>query len=354
MKKAVSPGNFYRKSNNFDIYDDIESILLKECNIHIKPRITIAIPTYNRTEFLVETLNSALNQEGCTEEYEVLVLDNNSLRHCATEEYVIGLNHPYISYYKNSGNIGMVGNWNRLFKLALGEYVVLLHDDDLISENYLKVISTYLNAKRSIGLIQPKKLYFKNVDELNSKILLRNLVIDENRALKQIFDVDNFNTFYLGAPTGCLLNKQAVLEFGGFNNDFYPAHDFQFVNLFSCYYNTFELDHNLVYYRFSVNESLRIETIRSFIINDYWLRIALFRKYSIPFIIYEPFLSCVIEKHIEFWKSLNKEFEFDQKYLFPHYSNIRIGVAKNLVKYYFKIQRFFMILKKRFSLSISD
>ena len=37
-------------------------------------------------------------------------------------------------------NIGMIGNWNRLYTLARGEWVVMLHDDDLLYNDYLSIL----------------------------------------------------------------------------------------------------------------------------------------------------------------------------------------------------------------------
>ena len=96
------------------------------------PLVSIVIPTYKRVSTLRETLDSAIRQTG-NHNYEILVVDNNPERGDETEllmaEYVSVKN---LLYFKNTANIGMAGNWSRCSELAHGEWVVLIHDDDLL------------------------------------------------------------------------------------------------------------------------------------------------------------------------------------------------------------------------------
>ena len=55
------------------------------------------------------------------------------------------VNTGKLRYYKNVQNIGLFGNWNRCFQLACGKWVVLLHDDDLIFDDFLLKTVYYLN-----------------------------------------------------------------------------------------------------------------------------------------------------------------------------------------------------------------
>ena len=105
------------------------------------PEITIAIPTYKRPNLLLEAISSAINQETSVK-YDIIVVDNNPGRGDETEQLMEKFRDSLlVSYYKNSSNLGMVGNWNQLFSIAKGQWVAMLHDDDLLYPNYIKIMN---------------------------------------------------------------------------------------------------------------------------------------------------------------------------------------------------------------------
>ncbi|MGB3019893.1 MAG: glycosyltransferase family 2 protein [Microgenomates group bacterium] len=112
-----------------------------------KAKISICIPTYNRADLLAQTLQSVANQT--IKPYEVIVVDNNStdgtLKVCKHYQKKYG-----IKFIVNKKNIGMIGNWNNAISLAKGDYICLLHSDDLIAPDWhatwIKTISKHKAA----------------------------------------------------------------------------------------------------------------------------------------------------------------------------------------------------------------
>lgn len=105
------------------------------------PGISICIPTYNRSDLLKKTLISVMKQT--VKPYEVIVADN-----CSEDDTeAVAKSFPGVIYYRNERNLGLAGNSNRCIKLAKGEFVNILHSDDLISpywhEYWISVISRY-------------------------------------------------------------------------------------------------------------------------------------------------------------------------------------------------------------------
>lgn len=92
------------------------------------PTVTIAIPTYNRKDLVLQAIDSALKQTYSS--IEVIVADNAS--DDGTEQAVTGINDPRLRYYRQSKNIGFSANWNFCLSQASGEYFILLSDDDLL------------------------------------------------------------------------------------------------------------------------------------------------------------------------------------------------------------------------------
>ena len=93
--------------------------------------LTIAIPVFERKEFFVEAIESALNQ---TVKCEVIVVDN-----CSSHDYFEKIcNEKGVTYIRNDSNIGLFPNINRCYNLAKTEYVKVLDDDDLLASKYVE------------------------------------------------------------------------------------------------------------------------------------------------------------------------------------------------------------------------
>lgn len=97
----------------------------------MRPKLTIAIPTYNRSSKLSECVDRVI-EYGKDLNIEIIISDNASTDN--TQEVVerIKKNNPEISYYRNSENLGFDGNFLNCFEKAKGQYVWLLSDDDIL------------------------------------------------------------------------------------------------------------------------------------------------------------------------------------------------------------------------------
>lgn len=107
-----------------------------------KVRISIVIPTFNRADLIDQTLQSVVSQT--IKLFEILVIDNASTDN--TAEIVTRYKKFGVKYVINPTNLGMPGNINRGIELAKGDYICILHSDDLISpdwhESFIKAIKT--------------------------------------------------------------------------------------------------------------------------------------------------------------------------------------------------------------------
>ena len=109
--------------------------------------LTIAIPTFNRRDFIEMSLNSIFCQ--FDERVEVLVSDN-----CSTDgtERFVKEHYPQVRYEKNNENIGPDRNFLECFKKANGKFILLLGDDDILVEGALKVILDFLEHNKDLVL----------------------------------------------------------------------------------------------------------------------------------------------------------------------------------------------------------
>ena len=95
---------------------------------------SIIIPTYNRADFIVKTIQSILNQTYTN--FEVIVVDDGSTDN--TLELVTAIKDDRIIYYKKeNAERGAARNYGA--NLAKGDYVNFFDSDDIALPNHLEV-----------------------------------------------------------------------------------------------------------------------------------------------------------------------------------------------------------------------
>lgn len=262
----------YSRVNNFNKIINIKSELELGLDNKTKPVFTIAIPTYKRPHTFKETLKSALNQVGDIN-YEIIIVDNDDSEDLnETKKIVESFNNNFVRYYRNTKNLGMFGNWNRCIELASGEWLTILHDDDILSENYLYKMSMIIKNVPNAGLIANRPIVFSHSIEdklpncshsLKDKLFNRKLV------------KNNIEDFYVGNPinvAGVLLNKKKAIDLGGFDDSKFPTTDYMFWFNMQLNYSTYIYRDELAYYRMLNNESFNPKTLAGFIGNDYYFK----------------------------------------------------------------------------------
>ncbi|MBC2856161.1 glycosyltransferase [Cetobacterium sp. 2A] len=126
--------------------------------------LTIAIPTYNRKEKLLRTLKIIVPQ--ITEEIKLLILDNNSSYDIfeITNEIPL-IDKVNIEIKKNIVNIGGNANIARCFEYTDTEWMWLLGDDDIPTENSVKIIMHDLKNKKLDDICMVK--YSSTIDTIS-------------------------------------------------------------------------------------------------------------------------------------------------------------------------------------------
>jgi glycosyltransferase involved in cell wall biosynthesis len=97
------------------------------------PKLSIAIPTYNRAEILRRQLGSLIGQiVACQEDVEIVVSDNAS---SDTTERVVDEMRCHFSglrYVRNDENLGLLRNVDCAVRACRAEYVWIVSDDDVL------------------------------------------------------------------------------------------------------------------------------------------------------------------------------------------------------------------------------
>ncbi len=105
-------------------------------------RFSIVIPAHNGERYLSQTIASALAQTRPAD--DILIVDDGSTDGTAEIAHRTEF-HPHVGYRFNARPSGFVDAWNRAVEFAAGEYVTILHQDDLLHPGYLDSIERALD-----------------------------------------------------------------------------------------------------------------------------------------------------------------------------------------------------------------
>lgn len=200
------------------------------------PSVSICIPVYNGDKYLVECLNSCAKQTFT--DYEVIICDDGSIDNTISivEEYAS--NYPFIKFYKNEQNLGLVGNWNKCIELSSGQWIKFVFQDDYITNDCLQKFVDNINE--DIQLIVSKRHFILPVNATLDQV---NYYTKEVRTLENTSDhkenifsaeliskiaVENICMNFIGEPSLVFFRKSIVDELGEFNASLKQICDLEF------------------------------------------------------------------------------------------------------------------------------
>lgn len=117
-------------------------------------KLSICIPTYNRKKNLSELLDALAELIGGAQDIEVIISDNASTD--GTNKYMEDLEKKgkfrNLRYHRNYENVGPDNNFVMCYKLAKGDYIWLLGDDDIITGDIVPYLMEVIK-KYSPGVV---------------------------------------------------------------------------------------------------------------------------------------------------------------------------------------------------------
>lgn len=247
------------------------------------PVATIIIPTYRRQDLLLEALSSAFNQN-FKETYEVLVVDNHFesdidevlkfVQKCLKRKENVLFN-----YYKNRSNIGMFNNWNAGVSKAKGQYVTILHDDDLLFQGFLLECFEVLSSEPDFaGVAANHEVQFLKKTDAPKTNKFRKLFKHLDEKLfwlppeGQMFANRFLIHHRIHGTLGVLIRKATIVEHGGFDQDLAPTADFVFWERLIRSDKIYWLNKIQCACRIGVNEKLSPFMPEKFIITGFLMR----------------------------------------------------------------------------------
>lgn len=189
---------------------------MKEC-----PLVSVIIPTFQRSEYLIRAIESVIKQT--YENIEIIVVDDNdgeneyrSATRNNLNKYIVEGKLIYIENKRNRGNyfarnIG-INNSN-------GKYIAFLDDDDeWLPSKIAQQIELFEKLDDSYGIIGA---YWKIINEFDNKELIRRL--NHKGDLSKILARNHF------APPSCIVVKRKYINLvQGFDENFRWRGDIEF------------------------------------------------------------------------------------------------------------------------------
>ncbi|WP_367757367.1 glycosyltransferase family 2 protein [Flavobacterium sp. WC2430] len=221
------------------------------------PLVTVMIATYNQSKYILQAVESALNQDYSN--IEIIVSDDslNDDTKNVLEKYV---NFENFTYFKNDKNIGRVKNYRRLlYDLSNGKYVIMLDGDDFfIDMTHISKAISFFNKDEKIVVVGAGINFFYEKDNFNKelKIAETNHIFEG----KDVFKVPQF----LANHQTSIYNKMLACEL-----DFYrhPSMGSDSESLFRLYLR------GRVVYLPSISSTWRIHKENTTFIRDIKLQI---------------------------------------------------------------------------------
>lgn len=184
--------------------------------------ISVIIPTYNRANTILRSVNSVLNQT--YEDIELLIIDDGSTDN--TKKLLEQLGDSRIRYICLDTNSGASNARNVGAKHAKGEWIAFQDSDDAWKPDKLNKQMKYALEHPEYNLIYSS--YIAHLADQD--------IYFPTEPLPSVMEGEMFDVLLLrnviGAPT-MLIEREAFLQSGGFDTAYQSLEDWEFVIRFS-------------------------------------------------------------------------------------------------------------------------
>jgi glycosyltransferase involved in cell wall biosynthesis len=110
--------------------------------------LTIAITVYNRREYILKAVASAVNQKPAV---RVMVVEDHS-PDPGLRDWVLNHFGDQIRYISNPVRRGLFGNWNACLEACETEWISILHDDDYLLPGFVNDLTAFASQGSACGL----------------------------------------------------------------------------------------------------------------------------------------------------------------------------------------------------------
>ena len=170
-----------------------------------KIKLSICIATFNRSDFIAQTIDSIIHQ--LRPDVELVILDGNSSDNTPDiiKHYCCLSN--MVRYYRQSINSGVDRDYDNAVKCAQGEFCWLMTDDDLLDQNAVSKLLSLLDLSIDLIIVNARvkdaSLSEKLVPHILPFSMDRNFSTEDNELLFK--DVASYLSFI-----GCVVIRRTL------------------------------------------------------------------------------------------------------------------------------------------------
>lgn len=178
--------------------------------------VSVVIPTYNRAHLIGRAIQSVLNQT--YQNFEIIVVDDASRDNM--EEVVKSFSDMRIRYIRHNKNKGGAAARNTGIRVAAGEYISFLDDDDEFLPEMLEKLLVVIENNNNIDLVFASGKVVKDgkVTGDRAKVPWVNRIKKEDLIMR-IFIADFIPI------QGTIVRKEKLLKVNGFDESVPSSHD---------------------------------------------------------------------------------------------------------------------------------
>ena len=158
------------------------------------PKVSVIVPVYNSEKYIKRCIESILNQS--FSEFELILINDGSKDNSQKilEEY----KKKYEDKIElvNQTNIGVAKTRNKAIKLAKGQYIMFIDNDDYIDKDYIEK-------------------HMQKIEETNADLVMsgyRRINIDKKVLFKQKLLNTDWSKYIILAPWAKVYNKEFLLK----------------------------------------------------------------------------------------------------------------------------------------------
>jgi glycosyltransferase involved in cell wall biosynthesis len=302
----------------------------------MKPFFSIIIPLYNKEHYILNALNSVVNQNFT--DFEVIIIDDGSTDNSL--DIVSNIEDNRIRIFKQE-NRGAAFTRNRGIEKSKGEYIALIDADDYWYPNHLSEL------KKLIKTFPNEGLYCNNYEISYSNNFTHKAIFNFEYKKHCVIIDDYFKYSIINCiawTSSVCFTKEKFNALNGFNTNLEIAEDLDLWNRFALKYRVcFNPKITMTYTFFAENSLSKIENskTRYNFINSYKnkennnpsLKLYLdINRYAVA-------LRCKLNNEHQLYKKLKEEINFKnlnfkQKLLInsPKYFLIKIKAFQNFLK----------------------
>lgn len=176
------------------------------------PLVSVICLCYNHEEFVVESLESVLNQT--YPNVELLIADDASSDNSAEVIFNWLQNHPEIKFIPNKVNLGNTKTFNNILKLAKGDFIIDLAADDSLEKDCIeKQINTFTSSS-----FKNLQIVYGNAEKIDEKGQHLGFYYDQPAPSGDIYESIVGQYHKICSPSS-MVRKSLLEKFGGYNQN---------------------------------------------------------------------------------------------------------------------------------------